>query len=229
MSDKIFVKIKDVVIPGELLAEGMTFLPAGRAFRKGARIYAATIGIVDVRGRVIRVVPLSGCYMPKKDDLVIGRVINISRSGWAVDINCPYSADLNIGEVTTEYIDLAKTELSRYFDIDDYLLARITDISESKYVKLTAKGRPFRKLIGGNIINVSPTKIPRIIGKEGSMITMLKQLSDCDIVIGQNGLIWIKGTPQKEMMVAQAIKKIERESHLTGLTDKIKIMLSGKK
>lgn len=229
MAEKIHVKDRDIVIPGDLLAEGMSFLPSGKAFREGDKIYATTVGLVSIKGRVIKVIPLAGKYMPKKGDVVIGKVTNIGYSGWMLDVNSPYTADLNIGEATTEYIDLAKTDLSKYFDIGDYALAEVINISEGKFVKLTTKRRPYRKLKGGNIIEVSPTKIPRIIGKAGSMIKMLKDLSGCDIVVGQNGLVWIKGTPEKESLVAKAIKRIERESHTKGLTDKIKTMLGGKK
>ena len=167
--------------------------------------------------------------MPKRGDVVIGKVTNISHSGWTVDINSPYNADLNIGEATREYIDLAKTEMSRYFDINDYMLAEVIALTESKFVKLTTKYRPYRRLSPGNIIVVSPTKIPRIIGKAGSMIKLLKDASGCDVVVGQNGLIWIKGLPEKEALVAKAIKLIEKESHKSGLTDKIKAMMEAGK
>jgi len=228
MTEKIHIKDRDIVVPGDLLAEGMSFLPSGKAFREGDKIYAATVGLVSLKGRVIKVIPLAGKYMPKKGDVVIGIVTNIGYSGWMLNINSAYAADLSIAEASQKYIE-RDAELSKYFDINDYVLAEVTKISENKFVKLTAKRRPYRKLIGGNIIEVSPTKIPRIIGKAGSMIKMLKDLSGCDVVVGQNGTIWIKGTPEKETLVAKAIKKIEQESHTKGLTDKIKAMLGGKK
>ncbi|MFH0869273.1 MAG: KH domain-containing protein, partial [archaeon] len=121
---------------------------------------------------------------------------------------------------------LAKTDMAHYFDYNDYMLAEIISISESKYVKLTTKYRPYRKLSPGNIIIVSPTKIPRIIGKAGSMINLLKDGSACDIVVGQNGLVWIKGLPEKTALVAKAIKLIEKESHKSGLTEKVKQMMA---
>ncbi len=220
--DKIYVKDRDIVVPGDLLAEGLNYLPSGKAFRENEKIFASTIGLINIKGRVIKVIPLAGKYMPKKDDIVVGRVIGISHHGWQIDINSAYNADLNVGEGVSEYIDLNKTNLSKYFDIGDYMLAGIINISESKFVKLTAKNRPYKKLAGGNIIEVSPTKIPRIIGKQGSMIKMLKEESGCNVAVGQNGWIWIKGIPENEAIVARIIKTIEAESHTTGLTDKIK-------
>jgi len=225
MEEKIYTKDREIVIPGDLLAEGMDFLPAGKAFRESDKIYASTIGLVSIKGRVIKVIPLAGRYMPKVGDVIIGKVTGIGFSGWQVDIDSPYNADLNIGEASQGYIDLGKTDMSKFFDIGDYLLGEIISITESKFVKLTAKNRPYRRLRGGNVIQVSPSKIPRIIGKQGSMINTLKKNSDCDVIVGQNGLVWIKGTPEKEAVVAQAIKLIETESHKSGLTDRIKTML----
>ncbi len=222
MADNLFVKDHDIVIPGELLAEGLDFLPSGKAFRDEEKIYASTIGVASVKGRVLKVIPLAGKYMPRRGDVVIGKVTGIGHSGWMIDVMSPYLADLNIGEASSTYIDLNRTSMADFFDIGDYLLCEVIAISEAKYVKLTAKFRPYRKLAGGNIIEVSPTKIPRIIGKQGSMINQLKDATGCDISVGQNGLVWIKGEPEKIAMVARAIKIIERESHLPGLTEKIK-------
>jgi exosome complex component RRP4 len=67
-----------------------------------------------------------------------------------------------------------------------------------------------------------------VIGKQGSMVKMIKDASGCDVVVGQNGWIWIKGTPETEAKVEAIIKKIEREAHMKGLTDKIKAMLEAK-
>jgi exosome complex component RRP4 len=228
MTEQLFIKDREIVVPGDLLAEGIEFLPAGKAFREKEKIFASAMGLASVKGKVIKVIPLAGKYMPRRGDAIIGKVINISHSGWQLEINSPYAADLNIGEATQEYIDLAKTDMTRYYDIGDYAFLEVINISEGKFVKLTAKYRPYRKLKGGNIIEVSPTKIPRIIGKQGSMIKTLKDLSGCDIIVGQNGLVWIKGIPEKEAIVAAAIKRIEKESHTSGLTDKIKGMLEGK-
>jgi exosome complex component RRP4 len=84
------------------------------------------------------------------------------------------------------------------------------------------KGPGLRKLIGGRIISVNPYKVPRIIGKMGSMVNLIKDHTKCIITVGQNGLIWINGEPKNELIAVNTIRKIEREAHTSGLTDKIK-------
>ena len=78
---------------------------------------------------------------------------------------------------------------------------------------------------GGRIIEVSTHKVPRIIGKQGSMVMMIKEATQCNITVYQNGLVWIEGSPVNEMRAINAIRKIEKESHLSGLTEKINAFL----
>ncbi|MBS3065012.1 MAG: RNA-binding protein [DPANN group archaeon] len=228
MVEKIHIKDKDVIVPGTLLAEGLEYLPSGKAFRDGENIYSSTVGLISVKGRVIKVIPLAGKYAPKRGDVIIAKINGFGKFGWTCEIESPYKIDLNVGEISMNYVDLKNSKLADYFKISDYVFGEILDISESGYISLTAKRMPYRKLVGGNVIKVSPVKIPRIIGKQGSMIKILKDSSNCEILVGQNGLVWIKGNAENEAKVANAIKLIEQESHHSGLTEKVKAMLEGK-
>ena len=84
-----------------------------------------------------------------------------------------------------------------------------------------------RKLIGGTVIKITPTKVARVIGKGGSMINLIKEKTKSQILVGQNGLIWIRGGNVRKAI--EAILMIERESHIIGLTEKIaKFLEEGK-
>lgn len=229
MTNKISVKDKDIVIPGDVLAEGMDYLPSGRAHRIKDILYASSLGLVSVKGRVIKVIPLAGKYLPKERDLVVGEVVYTGKHGWQVDINAPNLADLNLLDATMSYIDKRRAKLGSFFKKGDLVLAGISSISENGYVTITMKDRSYKKLVGGIVITVSPTKIPRIIGRQGSMIRTLKDASKCEIIVGQNGLVWLKGEPEMLVKLTEAIKLIERESHKSGLTDKITKLLGGAK
>ncbi|MEM2954356.1 MAG: exosome complex RNA-binding protein Rrp4 [Candidatus Nanoarchaeia archaeon] len=222
--EKLYVRDRELVIPGELLAEGLEFLPSGKAYREDDKIFASAIGMVSIKGRVIKIIPLAGRYIPKKGDAIVGEIVAVLPGGWSVAINSAYAADLPLGESTTEYIAKG-SDITKIFDIGDYVFCEITNVTETKIVKLSATRRPYRKLKGGTLLQISPVKVPRVIGKQGSMITMIKKETDCEIVVGQNGWIWVKGTPEKEAMVAKIIEVIEKEAHTKGLTDKIKAML----
>ena len=123
MAEKLVVENKEIVIPGEILAEGMNFLPGKRAFRDGKNICSSSLGLINVNGRVINVIPLSGTYVPKIDDMIIGRVTEVSHAGWYINIDCAYSADLNVKEASRRYVE---APLSKFLGIGEYIFAKIT-------------------------------------------------------------------------------------------------------
>ena len=209
---------KDLVVPGEILAEGLDYLPGYGAFREGEKILAKNVGIVAIRERNVGVVALSGRYMPKAGDKVIGDVLDVQMSTWFLDINSPYQASLSIGEASEEYIERG-ADLSRFFDAGDVLYAKIISVSKHKNIQLTMKDVMCKKLRGGKIVNITPSKVPRLIGKAGSMIGMIKEKTGCNIVIGQNGRVWIKG--ENEDLATQAVMMVDEKSHLDGLTNRV--------
>ena len=151
---------------------------------------------------------------------MIGKVEEIIFSKFIIDINSPYEAVLPLSEATDEFIDLTKTDLTYYLNYNDLIFSEIMSVSKTKNVQLSMKDRKCRKLRGGRVIKVTPAKVPRIIGKSGSMVEMIKQTTGTQIVVGQNGIVWVKG--DNEDIAIEAILEVERKSHLHGLTDKIK-------
>jgi len=138
---------------------------------------------------------------------------------------------LSVKDATSEFVQRG-TDLTQFFDVDDYIVAKIINVTSQKLIDLTMRGPGLRKLVGGRVIEVNTNKVPRIIGKQGSMIHMIKEATGCKIIVGQNGLLWILGEPKNELIAIEAIRKIEQESHLSGLTEKIKEFLeksTGKK
>ena len=227
---EIMVKDKDISVPGETLAVGMDILPGMGTYREGEKIIANRLGLAMIEGRTIKLIPLSGRYIPKTGDTVICKVIDVGFNGWRLDTNSAYSAMLSMKDATSEFIARG-ANLTQYYDLGDYIVCKIVNVTSQKLIDVTMKGPGLRKLKGGRIIEVNTNKVPRIIGKQGSMVMMIKDATNCNISVGQNGVIWIDGEPINELLAILTIRKIEKESHLTGLTDKIKEFLekNGKK
>jgi len=52
---------------------------------------------------------------------------------------------------------------------------------------------------------------------------MLREVTKAEIKVGNNGRIWIRSPdPEIEKLLIKVIKKIERESHVPGLTERIR-------
>lgn len=223
--DRTQVEDREIVVPGQVLAEGLDFLPSGKAVREGGNVISTVIGLANIKGRVIKVIPLTGKYSAKKNDSVIGDVYEISKYGWKVNIGTGQDAEINVRDASTSFIDA--NSLERVYKLGDVVLANVIEVGNSG-IKMSTKFRPHGKLSGGIVIDVPSAKIPRIIGREGSMIKMVKEESGCDIFVGQNGLVWIRGGPESIVLARKAIDKICSDSHTKGLTDEVK-KIFGKK
>ena len=70
----INIKNKEIAVPGEILAEGMDNFPGSGTFRDGENIIAAMVGLTIIDGRTIKLLPVSGTYIPKKFDTIICKV-----------------------------------------------------------------------------------------------------------------------------------------------------------
>ena len=62
------------------------------------------------------------------------------------------------------------------------------------------------------------------------MISMIKKETGCQIILGLNGVILVTGkNPEDEDLALMAIRKIDEESHTSGLTDRITQLLKEKR
>ena len=218
----------DFVVPGDEIVKSIDYLPGKNTFREGDSIYAKKLGVVNISGRVVSVIPLSGVYSPKIGDMVIGEVTDIQSNGWVIDINASCEAYLPLSGVR-EYIDTNKTILSKVYGMGDLLYAKISAINQSSdSVYLSMQDSRSRKFTSGRIVRINPSKVPRLIGKMGSMINVIKDKTGCRISVGQNGFVWLDGDNTE--LALEAVKMIEKDAHkVNGLTEKISGFLDGKK
>ncbi len=191
-------------------------------YGEAGKIYAAQLGIKNERAGFINIVPLSGRYIPRPSDAVIGKVIDIGPSHWLLEINSPYPAPLHVNEVPWR-VDYGDT--GKYLDVEDVLLVKVLMVDETKRVVMTMKEHGLRKLNGGQIVEISHSKVPRVIGRKGSMISLIKQFTNCRMFVGQNGRIWVDGEVDDVVNAISVIKRIEEEAQVLGLTESIKLML----
>lgn len=212
---------RELVLPGDLLDAG-TMKPGEGTYVHDGKIFAAMLGIKSVKSNFVNVIPLGGRYIPAPGDMVIGKIIDIGPSNWLVDINSPYPAPLHVNEVPwrVEFGDTA-----RYLAVGDTLLAKVLSVDETKRVQVTMKEQGLRKLQGGQLIEISHSKVPRVIGKNGSMIQMIKNFTNCRIFIGQNGRIWMDGEMDDMVHAMQAIKMIDEGAQTLKLTERVKEFL----
>jgi exosome complex component RRP4 len=207
---------REIVVPGDLLDD--SGMGAGNnAYVLNGKVYAGVLGVKNVFHDTVGVIPLGGRFMPITGDTVVGIIEDIGPSNWLVDINAPYPAPLHVNEVPWK-VEFGDT--SKYLGVGNVVLLKILMVDESRKIQVTMKDSGLRRIEGGQLLEIPHSKVSRVIGKSGSMIQMIKNLTDCRIFVGQNGRIWVDGDANTDVAV-EAIKMIEREAQSSNLTETV--------
>lgn len=213
------VKTRKIVVPGEVIVSGDDYLPSEGARRENDNVVASRFGLAEVAGRVVKVIQLFGAFVPRRGNVVIGRVSEIiSGRGWLVDIDCAAKAFLPLEEFP-RFVN--KHEMDQHLKIGEVICAKIWNMG-GKGIDLSMRMRGFGKIEDGFIFHVIASRVPRIIGREGSMINLIKEKTGCDVTVGQNGWVWLKGaSTDEELKARQAIEFVASKVFVDGLTEKM--------
>ena len=167
--------MKKVVIPGELISQERKRL-GSNVYVANGKIYSKVLGISEDSDERASVVPLEGKYFPQQDDVVIGVVTRAIFAGY----------NININSFVESFIP--KSVMREDLKVGDLISAKVEYVNELREADL---GFP-RRMFGGDVIEVTAVRTPRLIGKSGSMLELLKQGTGCDIIIGKNGRVWAR-------------------------------------
>jgi exosome complex component RRP4 len=224
-----FFERRQLVTPGDLIAEG-EYIAGENAYTEDNKIYASRIGLVEYEDKKVNIVALRAFYIPRIGDRVIGTVVEVGFNGWTVDIDAPYQAMLRASNVLSRPFKPQQDDLSQVLDVGDLVVAKILAYDRTHDPQLTVGEPELGKITRGQIVRITPTKIPRVIGRKGSMISIIQQETGCHIILGLNGVILITGKNlEDEHLAMMAIWKIDEESHTSGLTDRVTQMLKEEK
>lgn len=225
-------KTRELVVPGEILSEDNQMIPGRGSIREKGKILAIFIGLKEVRGKYVNVLPLRGIYTPEIGDKIIGKIADKSHTKWYVDINTSKEATLSPNDAVERQRSYGgrSSRPSRadnknsmnLFKLGDTVICKVISASRVSSASITTLGEGLGKIKDGLCIQIDVPKIPRIIGKRGSMIKLLKDHTHCRFFVSKNGRIWIKGKNEiYERLAIEIIHKIEMEAHTLGLTDRI--------
>jgi len=217
---------RKVVVPGEVIVSGEDYLPGDGTRRDGANIVASKFGLSEESGRVVKIISIFGAFIPRRNNVIVGRVTDITHAGWLVDMDSASSGFMPIEE-SPRFIN--RNEMDQYLAIGDVISAKIWTV-KNRGVDLTLKGKGLGKLEGGFIFRIIPSRVPRVIGREGSMVNLIKERTGCNITVGQNGWTWIKGpNTESEILARKAVEFVTDKVHVRGLTEKVESWFEGNK
>jgi exosome complex component RRP4 len=193
--------LKQIVLPGDIISPKPKII--NNTYVESGKTYSMVTGMYDEeKGRLIQ---LEGGWFPQRGDMVVGIVSNSGRNGtYSLDL-AHFMAGLIIGK---------KGESA--FSKGDVIEAEVEKVEGRKTIVLMMP----KVLRGGMLVGVRPSKVHRIIGKNNTMVKQISELTGTTIVVGENGIIWIKGANAQQ--AESTILEVERAAHVSGLTEIIK-------
>jgi exosome complex component RRP4 len=198
--------MKQIVIPGEMVSKERKRLGAN-VYVSDGKIYSKVLGITDTERDTADVVALEGTYLPRRDDTVIGVVNRVVFAGYGINVNS--FADSFI----------PRKAVRQELKLGDIIAAKVDEVNELREANLNYP----KRLIGGEVIEVTAVKSPRLIGKNGSMLDVLTNGTGCEVFIGKNGRVWARNG--NVVLLKKAVKFIEENSYKSNLTKAVEQLL----
>ncbi|MEL9929450.1 MAG: exosome complex RNA-binding protein Rrp4 [Sulfolobales archaeon] len=223
----IRVSHREIVGPGDVIGEGgISFEKYPYAYRFRNKIISTVLGVAEVRSdNTLKITPLEGVYIPSEGDIVIGVVEEVNPTYAYLDIRAPYKGILPATEILGRPLNPSKDVLTDYVSIGDVFLARVErfDLLRDPLLSIR-KEKGLGRIVEGSLIEIIPTRVPRVIGRRSSMLEILTKETGCDVVIANNGRILIRrcATQEHEEILIKALKIIEMQPYVKGLTNKIR-------
>jgi len=193
--------------------------------RRGNDMIALRIGLAEIVRNDVKVIPLSGAYIPRAEDMVVGKVVSVTGYGWEADINSCFVGYLPGQFVFGRDFSPSTHDLTTRFTVGDLMLAKIEAFDRTRDPQLSIRGPGLGKIPQGEIVKITPMKVPRLIGRKGYMINMIAELTSCEIKVGQNGVVVIDGPAEGVRKAVEVIQLIEQEAHTADLTAKVQQLL----
>ena len=214
------VSSRKLVLPGDLLDTKSK--PGHGIFRRDGRVHASVLGYSSDQSGYMNVNAIAGRYTPKVGDKIVAICVETGPSVWRMDIGASFNSTLHHSESGWK---VPFGDTARFLTIGDAIWAEVFMVDAAGSHQISLKKDDCRKLYSGTIVKMGPTNVPRVIGKQGSMITAIREKTQTRILIGQNGNIWIDGKGNDIATAQKAIEMIDNEANSKGLTKKIEELL----
>lgn len=221
---------RPIVVPGEHVGDSKFYISGLNILKFSDRMFSTTVGLVRTDGKRLDVIALKSFYQPKTGDLVVGIVKESTMAGWTVDINSPFLAFLPLSEYPEKRIRLSRDNIGKILESRTVLIGVVKDASIFSSPVLTLRGRGLGVVSNGSLLSITASKVPRLIGKKGSMLSIIERETGARLTVGQNGRVIVHSEDAKVIdKVRKVIKMVERESHIYGLTERVEALLVERK
>lgn len=197
-----------LVTPGQVLTLGegkdQGFLRGHGTFIASASspnttaLVATVAGEVERVNQLITVRPLKTRYIGEVGDIVVGRVVEVGKKLWKIDVNGHQHALLQLTSVNLPtgaqrrrtYED--QLEMRQILQEGDLISAEVQDIRQDGTIALHTRNLRYGKLENGQFVQVPSALVKRL---KQHMVTLANGL---ELILGTNGYLWITVRTQDE-------------------------------
>jgi exosome complex component RRP4 len=163
-------------------------------------ITATLAGTILKTNKLLSVSPLRARYTPEIGDLVIGRIIEVQKNRWKVDVSAPLLAQLPLssinlpGGVLRRRTTNDELQMRNYFQEGDLVVAEVQQIgSQDGAATLHTRSLKYGKLRNGVFMALSGS------GGGSGVVRSRRQVFtvsggggvEVNVILGVNGYIWL--------------------------------------
>ncbi|MGC8675538.1 MULTISPECIES: exosome complex RNA-binding protein Rrp4 [Fervidicoccus] len=205
-----YVQQRDIVLPGDLVGEGKIETNSLYIYNIGNKYYSSIIGMVEIKDDKLFFYPKEQIYIPKPNDLVIGLITDVGPTYWDVDLNSPYEGQLPVSETPLRQTHATVDTMRKFLSIGDFVALKVLSFDRLRDPLLTMRGKGLGKIYGGKVIDIAQHAVNSLINRKRALVEAIVKETKTEILISNNGRVWIKGTDSiLEDLAVLAIKKLE--------------------
>lgn len=197
---------RNFAIPGQTVTSETQWMRGHGTYNTATstNITATLAGNVIITNKLLSVTPMRARYMPEIGDLIVGRIVEVGKSQWRVDVAAPLLAKLPLssinlpGGILRRRTTADELQMRQFFQEGDLLVAEVQSIGGSDGVAtLHTRSLKYGKLRNGMFLSVHGT------GGGGGVVRSRRQVftisagvtgsasSQVDVILGVNGYIWL--------------------------------------
>ncbi|MBT4059416.1 MAG: RNA-binding protein [Euryarchaeota archaeon] len=214
-----------LVIPGDKISSDTGGQIGHGVMKKDGSLIATKLGYLVEKGGEFSVSPIHTTYFPRPGDLVIGYIEGMRANIWFIDLNAPFNAILpmSLAPMKVEYGATRDA-----MNVGTTILCRVQEVDESHSSVVTMKGMGLRKVNSGFVDTIPPHLVGKVASGANSIINQIKDSSNCRIILGANGRIWVDGDSNGIRVVRDALSFVRENEHSTDLNgDVAKYLVNG--
>lgn len=189
-------------------------------------ITATLAGTILKTNKLLSVSPLRARYTPEIGDLVIGRIVEVQKNRWKVDVAAPLLAQLPLssinlpGGVLRRRTTNDELQMRSYFQEGDLVVAEVQQIgSQDGAATLHTRSLKYGKLRDGVFMAVSGSGEGRgVVRSRRQVFTVSGGAGlEVNVILGVNGYIWLSkyvAEAEKPVDVGRGINNLDEATSL---------------